>query len=93
LPSGRAIILPADGRVVNLCEYLLIMLINYNDVCILLACAHGNPSFVMSNSFSNQILAQIELFTKKGEYSIGIHTLPKTVSIFSLLIFQIEFRL
>ena len=46
---------------------------------IIAACAHGNPSFVMSNSFSNQILAQIELFTKKGEYSIGIHTLPKIV--------------
>jgi adenosylhomocysteinase len=38
----------------------------------------------MSNSFSNQILAQIELFTKRGEYSIGIHTLPKTVNILSL---------
>ncbi|CAF3773003.1 unnamed protein product [Rotaria sp. Silwood1] len=46
---------------------------------MLLACAHGNPSLVMSNSFSNQILAQIELFTKRGEYSIGIHTLPKTL--------------
>ncbi|CAF1493269.1 unnamed protein product, partial [Rotaria sordida] len=42
-----------------------------------LSCAHGNPSFVMSNSFSNQILAQIELFTKKSQYAIGIHTLPK----------------
>jgi adenosylhomocysteinase len=51
---------------------------------MLLACAHGNPSFVMSNSFSNQILAQMELFTKRGEYSIGIHTLPKNVNILSL---------
>ncbi|CAF1254928.1 unnamed protein product [Rotaria sordida] len=33
----------------------------------------------MSNSFSNQILAQIELFTKKGQYPIGIHILPKTL--------------
>ncbi len=38
----------------------------------------------MSNSFSNQILAQIELYTKKGQYPIGIHTLPKKVNILSL---------
>jgi len=56
----------------------------YSDIWMVLACAHGNPSFVMSNSFSNQILAQIELFTKRGEYSIGIHTLPKAVRILSL---------
>ncbi|CAF3884976.1 unnamed protein product [Rotaria sordida] len=43
------------------------------------ACAHGNLSIVMSNSFSNQVLAQIQLFTKKGQYSVGIHTLPKTL--------------
>ncbi|CAF3134378.1 unnamed protein product, partial [Rotaria sp. Silwood2] len=43
-------------------------------------CTHGNPSLVMSNSFSNQILAQIELFTKQGQYSIGIHTLPKILN-------------
>ncbi|CAF1089917.1 unnamed protein product [Adineta steineri] len=59
LSNGRALIVPADGRVINL------------------SCAHGNPSFVMSNSLSNQILAHIELFTKKGQYPVGIHTLPK----------------
>lgn len=40
-----------------------------------LGCATGHPSFVMSNSFSNQVLAQIELWTK--EYSVGVHLLPK----------------
>lgn len=42
-----------------------------------LGCATGHPSFVMSASFSNQVLAQIELFTKKGEYEVGVHILPK----------------
>jgi adenosylhomocysteinase len=42
-----------------------------------LGCAHGHPSFVMSNSFTNQVLAQIELWTKKGQYQIGVHILPK----------------
>lgn len=37
----------------------------------------GHPSFVMSNSFSNQVLAQIELWTKKGVYEVGVHMLPK----------------
>jgi len=40
-----------------------------------LGCATGHPSFVMSTSFTNQVLAQIELFTKK--YEIGVHVLPK----------------
>ncbi|GAA1103069.1 adenosylhomocysteinase [Nocardiopsis composta] len=39
--------------------------------------ATGHPSFVMSNSFTNQVLAQIELFTKPDEYPIGVYTLPK----------------
>ena len=39
--------------------------------------ATGHPSFVMSNSFTNQVLAQIELFTKTDEYPVGVHTLPK----------------
>jgi adenosylhomocysteinase len=42
-----------------------------------LANATGHPSFVMSNSFSNQTLAQIELFTKSGEYDKRVYTLPK----------------
>jgi adenosylhomocysteinase len=39
--------------------------------------ATGHPSFVMSNSFSNQTIAQIELFTRTDEYTIGVHVLPK----------------
>ncbi len=39
--------------------------------------ATGHPSFVMSNSFTNQVIAQIELFTKTDQYALGVHTLPK----------------
>jgi adenosylhomocysteinase len=39
--------------------------------------ATGHPSFVMSNSFTNQVIAQIELFTKADEYELGVHVLPK----------------
>lgn len=42
-----------------------------------LGCAHGHPSFVMSNSFTNQVLAQIELWTKSSQYAVGVHVLPK----------------
>jgi len=42
-----------------------------------LGCAHGHPSFVMSNSFTNQVLAQIELWCNPGKYNIGVHFLPK----------------
>lgn len=59
LPSGRSIILLAEGRLVNL------------------GCAMGHPSFVMSNSFTNQVLAQIELWNKADEYPIGVYILPK----------------
>ncbi|HIJ51118.1 MAG TPA: adenosylhomocysteinase [Nitrospinae bacterium] len=40
-----------------------------------LGCATGHPSFVMSNSFTNQVLAQIEMYNKK--YEVGVYTLPK----------------
>jgi len=59
LPTGKHIILLAEGRLVNL------------------GCAHGHPSFVMSNSFTNQVLAQIELWEKHEQYEIGVHMLPK----------------
>ncbi len=42
-----------------------------------LGCATGHPSFVMSNSFANQTLAQIDLAAKRGEYAIGVYTLSK----------------
>ena len=41
--------------------------------------ATGHPSFVMSNSFTNQVLAQIELFTKLDQYPLGVYTLPKAL--------------
>ncbi|TAK69137.1 MAG: adenosylhomocysteinase [Actinomycetota bacterium] len=41
--------------------------------------ATGHPSFVMSNSFTNQVLAQVELFTKGEQYPLGVHTLPKVL--------------
>ena len=42
-----------------------------------LGCATGHPSFVMSNSFTNQVVAQIEIFNKPDEYPLGVHILPK----------------
>ncbi len=42
-----------------------------------LGCATGHPSFVMSNSFTNQVLAQIALWTEPEKYPLGVHTLPK----------------
>jgi len=42
-----------------------------------LGCATGHPSFVMSCSFTNQVLAQIELYTKGGEYQKDVYVLPK----------------
>ncbi len=56
-PDGHAIILLADGRLVNL------------------GAATGHPSFVMSNSFTNQVLAQMDLWQKN--YKIGVYRLPK----------------
>jgi len=44
-----------------------------------LGCAMGHPSFVMSCSFANQVLAQIDLFCNPGKYSVGVHMLPKTL--------------
>jgi adenosylhomocysteinase len=42
-----------------------------------LGCATGHPSFVMSNSFSNQVIAQIELFKNTGNYDKAVYVLPK----------------
>ena len=58
--------------------------INGNDIILLaegrlvnLGCATGHPSFVMSNSFTNQVLAQVELWTKIENYDKAVYTLPK----------------
>jgi len=42
-----------------------------------LGCATGHPSFVMSNSFSNQVLAQLDLWKNRDDYKIGVYVLPK----------------
>jgi adenosylhomocysteinase len=42
-----------------------------------LGCATGHPSFVMSNSFANQTLAQLDLWKKRDEYEVGVYVLPK----------------
>ena len=44
-----------------------------------LGCATGHPSFVMSNSFTNQVLAQMELYANAGKYPVGVYTLPKAL--------------
>ena len=59
LPSGKRIILLAEGRLVNL------------------GCATGHPSFVMSNSFTNQVLAQLELWINTKNYQNKVYMLPK----------------
>ena len=58
--------------------------IDGNDIIVLaegrlvnLGCATGHPSFVMSNSFTNQVLAQIELWTNRDAYSNEVYMLPK----------------
>jgi adenosylhomocysteinase len=58
---------PAGNSVIILSEGRLMNLGN----------ATGHPSFVMSNSFTNQVLAQLELFTKTEEYPVGVYVLPK----------------
>lgn len=44
-----------------------------------LGCATGHPSFVMSNSFTNQVMAQIALWTESEKYPLGVHVLPKAL--------------
>jgi adenosylhomocysteinase len=58
---------PAGNSIIVLSEGRLMNLGN----------ATGHPSFVMSNSFTNQVLAQIEIFTKPEEYPVGVYVLPK----------------
>jgi len=42
-----------------------------------LGCGTGHPSYVMSSSFANQVIAQIELFTHTAKYPVGVYVLPK----------------
>jgi len=66
-PQVDHIIFPDGKRIILLAEGRLVNL----------GCATGHPSFVMSNSFANQTLAQIELFTKTADYPVGVYVLPK----------------
>ncbi len=60
-PDGHAVIVLAEGRLVNL------------------GCATGHPSFVMSCSFTNQVIAQMELFNNTAKYPLGVYVLPKVL--------------
>jgi adenosylhomocysteinase len=66
-PQVDHIIFPDGKRIILLAEGRLVNL----------GCAHGHPSFVMSNSFTNQVLAQIELFGNDGRYANKVYVLPK----------------
>jgi adenosylhomocysteinase len=66
-PQVDHVIFPAGKRIILLARGRLVNL----------GCGTGHPSYVMSSSFANQILAQIELWTKADEYGVGVHTLPK----------------
>ena len=66
-PQVDHVIFPDGKRIILLAKGRLVNL----------GCGTGHPSYVMSSSFANQTLAQIELWTKKGEYEIGVYTLPK----------------
>ncbi len=68
-PQVDHVIFPDGRRIILLAEGRLVNL----------GCATGHPSFVMSNSFTNQVLAQIELFTRREAYPIGVYTLPKAL--------------
>ena len=66
-PQVDHVIFPDGKRIILLAEGRLVNL----------GCATGHPSFVMSNSFSNQVLAQMELFNQSGEYGNEVYVLPK----------------
>jgi adenosylhomocysteinase len=66
-PQVDHVIFPDGKRIILLAEGRLVNL----------GCATGHPSFVMSSSFANQVLAQIELFSKTSKYPVGVYILPK----------------
>ncbi|MBK8794476.1 MAG: adenosylhomocysteinase [Holophaga sp.] len=66
-PQVDHVIFPDGKRIILLAKGRLVNL----------GCGTGHPSYVMSSSFANQTLAQIELWTKRGQYAIGVYTLPK----------------
>jgi adenosylhomocysteinase len=66
-PQVDHVIFPSGRRIILLAKGRLVNL----------GCATGHPSYVMSSSFANQTIAQIELFTRNGDYPVGVYTLPK----------------
>jgi adenosylhomocysteinase len=66
-PQVDHVIFPDGKRIILLAEGRLVNL----------GCATGHPSYVMSSSFANQVLAQIELYTRTAEYPVGVYILPK----------------
>jgi adenosylhomocysteinase len=66
-PQVDHVIFPDGKRIILLAEGRLVNL----------GCGTGHPSYVMSSSFANQVMAQIELWTNPGQYPIGVYTLPK----------------
>jgi adenosylhomocysteinase len=68
-PQVDHIIFPDGKRIILLAEGRLVNL----------GCGTGHPSYVMSSSFANQVLAQIELFTQTKKYPIGVYILPKAL--------------
>src|ERR1700683_5458649 len=66
-PQVDHIIFPDGKRVILLAEGRLVNL----------GCGTGHPSYVMSSSFANQVIAQIELYTRTQQYPLGVHVLPK----------------
>jgi adenosylhomocysteinase len=66
-PQVDHIIFPDGKRIILLAEGRLVNL----------GCGTGHPSFVMSTSFTNQVLAAIELWNHSGKYKVGVHVLPK----------------
>jgi len=66
-PQVDHVIFPDGKRIILLAEGRLVNL----------GCGTGHPSYVMSSSFSNQVIAQIELFTRTEDYPVGVYVLPK----------------
>src|SRR5688500_1177776 len=66
-PQVDHIIFPDGKRIIMLAEGRLVNL----------GCGTGHPSYVMSSSFANQVIAQIELFTNQSKYPVGVYVLPK----------------
>jgi len=66
-PQVDHVVMPSGNRIILLAKGRLVNL----------GCATGHPSYVMSSSFANQTIAQIELFTQTANYPVGVYTLPK----------------